>query len=303
MARALREVLLVGEIRAVAADSMWLSLTGGQDCVAFHFTWRPDPGRVLPVVAEVERRLAGFDTRPHWGKVFTTSPAELAARYPRLADFRELVTHYDPDGKLGNDLVDGWLGLASAELASSGLEPKAVARTRFPAPDSPWLFRARKASTYSSMSAADSVTPRGRTSATAARTAATSATVAARSPLSAGVESGAVRRPAAERLADLPVVAEGVLDPAQAPAVLVGDGGDLAGAGLDRPAHRGLRVVDDQQHPDAAAAERLGAEVAVRWRLVGHPERRRTDRELGHDRLVLVGATEPEDLDGAERAA
>jgi xylitol oxidase len=111
---ALREVLLVGEIRAVAADSMWLSLTGGQDCVAFHFTWAPDADRVTPVVAEVERRLAGFDTRPHWGKVFTTNPAELAARYPRLADFRRLVRHYDPQGKLGNDLVDGWLGLTPA---------------------------------------------------------------------------------------------------------------------------------------------------------------------------------------------
>ena len=27
------------------------------------------------------------------------------------ADFRRLVTTHDPDGALGNDLVDGWLGL------------------------------------------------------------------------------------------------------------------------------------------------------------------------------------------------
>ena len=113
MREALHEVLLVGEIRAVAADSMWLSLTGGQDSVAFHFTWAPDPARVAPVVAEVERRLAAFDMRPHWGKVFSVPDAVIAARYPRLADFRGLVATYDPQGKFGNELVDGWIGLAA----------------------------------------------------------------------------------------------------------------------------------------------------------------------------------------------
>ncbi len=111
MRDALRAVLLVGEIRAVAGDPGWLSLTGGADSVAFHFTWRPDAERVEPVVAEVERRLAPFGARPHWGKVFTASPARLAELYPRLPDFRELVRAYDPNGRLGNELVDGWLGL------------------------------------------------------------------------------------------------------------------------------------------------------------------------------------------------
>ena len=113
MREALHEVLLVGEIRAIAADSMWLSPTGGQDSVAFHFTWIPDIARVGPVVAEVQRRLAAFDVRPHWGKVFSTPDEMLAARYPRLSDFRDLVRTYDPQGKLGNDLVDGWIGLAA----------------------------------------------------------------------------------------------------------------------------------------------------------------------------------------------
>ena len=112
MREALREVLLVGEIRAIAGDSMWLSATGGQDSVAFHFTWIPDSARVGPVVAEVERRLAAFDARPHWGKVFSTPDDVLATRYPRLPDFRDLVRTYDPRAKLGNDLVDGWIGLA-----------------------------------------------------------------------------------------------------------------------------------------------------------------------------------------------
>jgi xylitol oxidase len=111
MRSALRPVLLVGEVRAVAADPAWLSLTGGVDSVAFHFTWRPDAARVEPVLAEVERRLAPFGARPHWGKVFATPPERLAELYPRLPEVRELVRSYDPDGRLGNDLVDGWLGL------------------------------------------------------------------------------------------------------------------------------------------------------------------------------------------------
>ena len=65
-------VLYVSELRAVAADPQWLSLTGGLDSVAFHFTWRPGP-HVADAVAAVEQTLAPFDARPHWGKVFSDS--------------------------------------------------------------------------------------------------------------------------------------------------------------------------------------------------------------------------------------
>ena len=106
-------VLYVSELRAVAADPQWLSLTGGLDSVAFHFTWRPGP-HVADAVAAVEQTLAPFDARPHWGKVFSTPPPRLGELYPRLPDFRALVRALDPDGKFGNDLVDGWLGLAGS---------------------------------------------------------------------------------------------------------------------------------------------------------------------------------------------
>jgi alditol oxidase len=107
---AIVEPLLTCEIRCIAGDSMWLSPTAGQDCVAFHFTWVQDMDRVLPVVQAVESALAPYDVRPHWGKVFATPAAELGLRYPRLPDFRRLVDRHDPGGKLGNQLVDGWLG-------------------------------------------------------------------------------------------------------------------------------------------------------------------------------------------------
>jgi xylitol oxidase len=98
----LASAVRICEVRRVAADDQWLSMAYRQDSVAFHFTWIPDTGAVLPVVTELERQLAPFDPRPHWGKVFTTPAAELHARYDRLPDFLDLASHYDPAGKFRN---------------------------------------------------------------------------------------------------------------------------------------------------------------------------------------------------------
>lgn len=106
-----RRPLLTCEIRCVAADSMWLSPTGGRESIAFHFTWRPELDPVAAAVGAIERVLAPYDARPHWGKVFTTPLERISALYPRLADFRRLVGTHDPGGRFGNDLVDGWLQL------------------------------------------------------------------------------------------------------------------------------------------------------------------------------------------------
>jgi alditol oxidase len=92
----------VCEVRRVAADDLWLSMAYRQDSVAFHFTWTPDTAAVLPVVTDIERQLAPFGPRPHWGKIFTTPAAELYDRYERLPDFLELARHYDPAGKFRN---------------------------------------------------------------------------------------------------------------------------------------------------------------------------------------------------------
>lgn len=106
----LHPLLHVCEFRAVAPDPMWLSLTGGRLSLAVHFTWRPDDA-VTEAVAAVEEQLLPYDARPHWGKVFSVTPAQLERLYPRMADFRRLVDEVDPDGIFGNDQVDGWIGL------------------------------------------------------------------------------------------------------------------------------------------------------------------------------------------------
>jgi xylitol oxidase len=103
-------VLRICEIRMIAADELWLSPACEQDSVAFHFTWLPDTAAVLPVVSLLERQLAPFGPRPHWGKIFTTPAAELAGRYQRLPDFLDLARHYDPAGKFRNAYTARCLG-------------------------------------------------------------------------------------------------------------------------------------------------------------------------------------------------
>jgi xylitol oxidase len=110
---ALAPLLLVAEIRAVAADTLWLSPFSEQDSVAFHFTWKPRPADVLTVLPRIEAALAPFSARPHWGKLFTASARELEAVYPKLLDFRRLMRKLDGDGKFRNDFVARYVMSAS----------------------------------------------------------------------------------------------------------------------------------------------------------------------------------------------
>jgi xylitol oxidase len=103
-------VLQVCEIRAVAADELWLSPNYRRDTVALHFTWIADTDAVLPVVAELEQRLAPLRPRPHWGKIFTTDPAILRTEYDRFADFQQLVRRYDQAGTFQNQWLTAILG-------------------------------------------------------------------------------------------------------------------------------------------------------------------------------------------------
>jgi xylitol oxidase len=106
----LADILLVSEIRTVAGDTLWLSPSHDVDCVALHFTWRMDVEGVEAFLPLLDDALAPFAARPHWGKVFATTPERLLAAYPRLPDFRELSARWDPDGTFANELTDRWLG-------------------------------------------------------------------------------------------------------------------------------------------------------------------------------------------------
>lgn len=99
-------VLQISEIRTIAADELWLSPAYRRDSAALHFTWVKDTEAVSPVLELIEDRLAPFDARPHWGKLFGVPPEVLRDRYDRYADFVALTRRYDPTGKFRNDLLD-----------------------------------------------------------------------------------------------------------------------------------------------------------------------------------------------------
>ena len=98
--------LLISEIRAIAADDFWMSPCRKQACVTIHFTWKPDWPAVRALLPVIERELAPFQARPHWGKLFTMPPQRLRAIYEKLPDFVELSRKYDPQGKFRNDFLN-----------------------------------------------------------------------------------------------------------------------------------------------------------------------------------------------------
>jgi xylitol oxidase len=98
--------LLISEIRAIAADELWLSPCYEQPCVTIHFTWKQDWPAVSKLLPVIEKELAPFHARPHWGKLFTTSPTELKGIYKKMPEFIELSRKYDPQGKFRNEYLN-----------------------------------------------------------------------------------------------------------------------------------------------------------------------------------------------------
>ncbi len=103
VAAAVRPVIQVSEIRTIAADALWMSPQYGRDTVALHFTWSPEPAAVRRALAEVERVLAPFEARPHWGKLFLAGAGEIRPLYERHGDFVALLDRVDPRGAFRND--------------------------------------------------------------------------------------------------------------------------------------------------------------------------------------------------------
>lgn len=101
-----RPYIFAAEVRSVAADDLWLSTAYERDTVCLHYATRADldvPNQVIPAI---ERALAPFEPRPHWGKLFFATAEELAPRYPKMDDFRALAGRLDPRGAFRNQFLD-----------------------------------------------------------------------------------------------------------------------------------------------------------------------------------------------------
>jgi xylitol oxidase len=101
-------LLMIAEIRAVAADELWLSPSYQRDTVTLHFTWVNDERAVQAVLRPLEAALVEVGATPHWGKLFVTTPAVMRAGFPRWDSFAELRSRVDPNDRFGNDFLRGY---------------------------------------------------------------------------------------------------------------------------------------------------------------------------------------------------
>ncbi len=99
------EALMVGEIRSIAADSLWMSPHTGRDSLAFHFTWHPAQKPAREAANAVMDALAPFEVRTHWGKLFDPDRVDLG-QFTQRSDFLDLVERFDPSGKFRNRWFD-----------------------------------------------------------------------------------------------------------------------------------------------------------------------------------------------------
>ena len=97
--------LFITEIRTIAADNLLMSPAYKQDCMAIHFTWKPETPEVLAVLPLIEAKLAPFNAKPHWAKVFTMPPARIKQVYANIPQFQTLVNQFDGKGKFRNQFV------------------------------------------------------------------------------------------------------------------------------------------------------------------------------------------------------
>ncbi len=92
------------ECRFVHADDIWLSPAYQRESayIAVHMYHGMPYRSYFTHIEQIFRRCDG---RPHWGKMHTRRPDELAALYPRWHDFRRLRAELDPRGVFLNSYL------------------------------------------------------------------------------------------------------------------------------------------------------------------------------------------------------
>jgi xylitol oxidase len=98
--------LFISEIRTIDADELWMSPCYKQSSVTIHFTWKQEWDAVIKLLPVIEKKLATFNAKPHWGKLFTMSAPKLASLYKKMPGFKQLVAQYDLHEKFRNAFLE-----------------------------------------------------------------------------------------------------------------------------------------------------------------------------------------------------
>ncbi|MEP6846834.1 MAG: D-arabinono-1,4-lactone oxidase, partial [Panacibacter sp.] len=98
--------LFITEIRTIAADDLWMSPCYKQDSVTIHFTLKQEIPEVMQLLPVIEKALAPYKAKPHWGKLFTLTHTQLISLHQKMPEFVNMLKQYDPKGKFRNAFLD-----------------------------------------------------------------------------------------------------------------------------------------------------------------------------------------------------
>jgi len=98
--------LFISEVRTIEQDHLWMSTAYQRPSMGLHFTWKPEWPAVKNLLPTIEAKLAPFEPRPHWGKLFTLEAPRIRPRYSQISQFEGLAAHYDAHGKFRNRFLE-----------------------------------------------------------------------------------------------------------------------------------------------------------------------------------------------------
>lgn len=94
-------------VRFTRGDDLWMSPAHGRASCFIGLMIAGGGPRLARAFDAFEPLMKGLGGRPHWGKVFRATPAELRAMYPDTYDrFVELLTRTDPAGVFRSPFVE-----------------------------------------------------------------------------------------------------------------------------------------------------------------------------------------------------
>ena len=97
--------LMISELRTIDADQLWMSPCYKRPSLAIHFTWKPDWESVRELLPMIEKELAPFGVRPHWGKLFTLAPATAAMTLREVGRVQGAARGARSRGKFRNEFL------------------------------------------------------------------------------------------------------------------------------------------------------------------------------------------------------